>query len=335
MTVQKRRKMDTMNDHVESVLLRSLEGKKRVGIAGHIHPDGDCIGSSLAVYNFIRKEFPDIQCHVYLEEIPHIFEFLSNSDMIEAPGTDADKFDLFIILDCGDEKRLGKSAEYMKKASSTICIDHHLSNASFADVNIVKPDASSTCELVMNELEPDKIDKAIAECLYTGMVTDTGCFQYSCTSRSTMECAGILMEKGIDYPAIVDRVFNEKTFEQNRMMGHALDKAALSEDGTVIYSVISASEMKEYNVLPKHMEGIVSQLRVTKGVAVALLMYETDEGTYKGSLRGKGHKINLSYTASLFGGGGHALASGFTYSGDPDAAITAIIKDVRRQLALS
>lgn len=334
MTALKRRKTDRMNNNMESALLKSLEGKKKVGIAGHIHPDGDCIGSSLAVYNFIRKEYPDISCHVYLEEIPHIFEFLSNSDMIEAPGTASDTFDLFIILDCGDEKRLGKSAEYMKSASSTICIDHHLSNASFADVNIVKPDASSTCELVMNELPLEKIDKAIAECLYTGMVTDTGCFQYSCTSRSTMECAGILMEKGIDYPAIVDRVFNEKTFEQNRMMGHALDKAALSDDGTVIYSVISAAEMKEYNVLPKHMEGIVSQMRVTKGVSVAVLMYETNDGTYKGSLRGKGHKVNLSETASLFGGGGHALASGFTYSGNPDAAIDAIIKDIKRQIAL-
>lgn len=335
MTALKRRKTDRMNNNMESALLKSLEGKKKVGIAGHIHPDGDCIGSSLAVYNFIRKEYPDISCHVYLEEIPHIFEFLSNSDMIEAPGTASDTFDLFIILDCGDEKRLGKSAEYMKSASSTICIDHHLSNASFADVNIVKPDASSTCELVMNELPLEKIDKAIAECLYTGMVTDTGCFQYSCTSRSTMECAGILMEKGIDYPAIVDRVFNEKTFEQNRMMGHALDKAALSDDGTVIYSVISAAEMKEYKVLPKHMEGIVSQMRVTKGVSVAVLMYETNDGTYKGSLRGKGHKVNLSETASLFGGGGHALASGFTYSGNPDAAIDAIIKDIKRQTALS
>lgn len=294
-----------------------LHGKKTIGIAGHIHPDGDCVGSNLGVYNYIRTVDPSIDVSVYLEPIPNIFKFLKGADQIQTADPHSERvFDLFIVLDCGDTGRLGDAAVYFEHAKETLCIDHHLSNSSFADHNHIVPDASSTCELVFDLTDPDNIDCAIAECLYTGIIHDTGLFQYDCTSRHTMEAAGVLMEKGIDFSKIVDQTFNAKTFEQNRIMGRALLDARRYQNNRVIASVVTAEEMKEYSVLPKHLDGIVSQLRETKDVFAALFLYEQGNGVYKVSARAS-CDINLVTIAARYGGGGHAKAVGFTIQGDP------------------
>ena len=176
-----------------------LAGKTSVGIAGHVRPDGDCVGSTLAVYNYIRFYYPKVDVRLYLEPIPNIFKFLAHSSDIRNEYTDEITFDLFIAEDCGDTGRLGNAAKYFEHAAHTFCIDHHVSNQAFADDNYIFPDASSTCELVFELMDEEKITKEIAECLYTGMVHDTGVFQYSCTSAKTMNIAGRLMDKGIDY----------------------------------------------------------------------------------------------------------------------------------------
>lgn len=157
------------------------------------------------------------------------------------------------------------AAEFFKEAKRTICIDHHVTNGAFADENYIFPDASSTCELVYELLPKERLTMHIAECIYTGMVHDTGVFQYSCTSKKTMDIAGSLMEMGIDYPKIIDETFYTKTFSQNKILGQALIKSELYLDGDVIFTWISLDEMRKYDVLPKHLDGIVNQLRITKG----------------------------------------------------------------------
>ena len=133
----------------------------------------------------------------------------------------------------------------------------------------------------MFELLPkERITIQIAECIYTGMVHDTGVFQYSCTSKKTMDIAGSLMEMGIDYSRIIDDTFYTKTFAQNKIMGQALLNAALYLNGDVILSAVSRAEMEKYDVLPKHLDGIVNQLRVTKDIKVAVFLYENEDGTY-------------------------------------------------------
>ena len=197
-------------------------------------------------------------------------------------------FDLFIAMDCGDEKRLGNAARYFQEAKHTACIDHHVSNQSFAEENYIFPDASSTCELICELLDTEKITKEIAECLYTGMVTDTGVFQYSCTSSSTMNMAGMLMDKGIDFTKIVDEAFNQKQYNQNRAMGQALLSSRLRLGGRVVTSFLTLEEMHALEVLPKHMEGIVEQMRNTKDVELAVFLYENEDHTFKVSFRVNG-----------------------------------------------
>jgi phosphoesterase RecJ-like protein len=308
-----------------------LEGKKAIGIAGHVRPDGDCVGSTLAMYNYISDRYPEVDVRVYLEPIPNIFRFLSGADKLRHACTDEVKFDLFIVLDCGALDRIGDAAKYFESAAHTVCIDHHVSNQAFAEVNYIFPDASSTCELVFELLEEDGITKKIAECLYTGIVHDTGVFQYSCASSKTMNVAGVLMDKGIDYNRIVDETFHTKTYNQNRVMGKALLDSRLFLDGRVIVSAISQETMKEFDVLPKHMDGIVNQLRVTKDVEIAVFLYENDDHTYKASFRVNGD-FDVSELAMHFGGGGHVKAAGCTISGDIDDIIDRILAEIQKRL---
>lgn len=308
-----------------------LEGKKSVAIAGHVRPDGDCVGSCLSVYNYIRTYYKEIEVYVFLEPIPNIFKFLKGADAIIHEYEMDKQFDLFIALDCGDSDRLGEANKYFLKAKETLCIDHHISNQSFADRNYIDGAASSTCELVFDLMDSAKITKEIAECLYTGMVHDTGVFQYSCTSAKTMNAAGVLMEKGIDYPKIVSDTFYTKTFNQNRILGKALLDSKLYLDGKVILSVVTAEDMKEFEVLPKHLDGIVSQLRSTKGVEVAVFIYETEAGEYKVSTRVNGD-FNASELAVHYGGGGHVKAAGFTMRGNPDQIVSDLISEIERRM---
>ena len=145
---------------------------KSVAIAGHVRPDGDCLGSSLGVYNYILENYPGVQAKVYLEQVPETFKFLKNSDAVCFPGDDEPVYDLFICLDCGDIKRLGPSAKVFESARRTFCVDHHMRDDDFADGNYVREGASSTCELLCELMDMGRISKAVAECLYTGIVDD-------------------------------------------------------------------------------------------------------------------------------------------------------------------
>ncbi|MBE5891362.1 MAG: bifunctional oligoribonuclease/PAP phosphatase NrnA [Lachnospiraceae bacterium] len=306
-----------------------LQNVKTVGISGHVRPDGDCVGSTLGVLNYIKTYFPQIEVSLYLDPIPNIFKFLRYSDHINSDRSENRIFDLYIALDCGDLGRLGDSAKYFEAAKKTLCVDHHVSNQSFADENVIDPNASSTCELVCRLIDEDKITKEIAECLYTGMVHDTGVFQYTCTSRETMDLGGMLMQKGIDFTKIVDETFYQKTFNQNKILGKALLNSKLYLDGQVNLSVISLEEMAQFDCEPKHLDGIVQQLRVTKGVRVAVFLYENEDHTYKVSTRAN-DDTDLAALAMTFNGGGHKKAAGFTIQGPLEEAIHLILGELEK-----
>jgi phosphoesterase RecJ-like protein len=308
-----------------------LSGVSSVGIAGHVRPDGDCVGSCLATYNYIKTWHPDIEVKLYLEPIPNIFKFMAHSDEIVSDFDSDAKYDLFIVQDCSDLARIGGASRYFVSAKDTICIDHHVTNASFANDNYIFPDASSTSELIYTLLPEDKITKEIAECIYTGIVHDTGVFQYSCTSKRTMEIAGNLMEKGIEYTRIIEDTFYTKTWNQNKIMALAILKSNMHLDGAVISSVITAEEMKDYDVLPKHLNGIVNQLRITKGVEVAIFLYQTDDSSFKVSMRSARY-VDVAAIAFKYGGGGHVRAGGCTISGDSDSIIGQLVADISEQI---
>ena len=309
-----------------------LAGVKTAAIAGHIRPDGDCVGSCLATYNYIRQNFPKIHVDLYLEPIPNIFKFLPKSEEIRNSCEEDRVYDLFIAQDCGDAERLGEAAKYFRTAKKTICVDHHISNDSFADENYIYPHASSTSELVFELIGREHVTRDIAACIYVGIVHDTGVFQYSCTSAKTMEIAGKLMETGIDFSDIVDKTYVQKTYEQNHILARAIEKSSLHLGGTCISSIITLEDMESCHVLPKHLEGIVAQMRSTKGVEAAVFFYQKDENEYKISMRSSSDAVNVAEIAMHYGGGGHMRAAGASTTLEPKECLAQILELIENQM---
>ena len=314
------------------MLNKILEGVSTIAIGGHVRPDGDCVGSCVGLGQYIRENYSDKTVDIYLKDIPESFHFLKGTETILESVADEEKeYDLFIALDCGDTGRLDYSKPLLDHAKHTFCVDHHISNIGFADVNHIVAEASSTSELVYGLLDEEKISKNVAEALYLGIVHDTGVFQYSCAGPETFRVAAKLLEKGIDGPKIIEDTFYAKSYAQNQVMGRALMESILFLNGVGIASFIRKNVMDFYGVVPKDLEGIVSQLRVTEGVEVAVFMYELKQNEFKVSLRSKS-ELDVSKIAQYFGGGGHKKAAGFTMAGTPFDVLNNLSKQIEEQL---
>ena len=312
-------------------LNKILEPAKTIAIGGHVRPDGDCVGSCMAMYQYIQNNYQDKEVDVFLEDIPSTFYRLKGTDEILHEIDETKQYDLFIALDCGDAGRLGFSTSLYLAAGHTLCIDHHISNAYFAQDNYIVPDASSTAELVYNVIDKDKITKDIAEALYLGIVHDTGVFQYSCAGPSTFRAAAALLETGIHASDLILDTFYEKSYARMQILGRALVESFLFLEGKCIVSYIRKKVMDFYGVKPKDLDGIVSQLRNTRGVEVAIFMYELEPNVYKVSLR-SGDLVNVSKVAGYFGGGGHEKASGVTMNGTPQDILNNLAERIEEQL---
>lgn len=313
-----------------TILEEMLEGTGSVAILGHVRPDGDCLGSSLGLYNYLCSNYPDIRAAVYLEEASVKFGYLKGFDKIRHK-TDREQYDLCVCLDCGDKERLGGFACILEGAGKSLCLDHHVTNKRFTAMDLVKPNASSTCEVLYEQLDETKIDKTVAECLYTGIIHDTGVFKYSSTSPRTMEIAGKLMEKGIDFGSIIDNSFYKKTYIQNQILGRALLESVTFLEGKCIFSAIREDEMKFYGVDSKDMDGIIDQLRLTEGVEVSVFLYQSGAHEYKVSMRSQSI-VDVSAIASYFGGGGHVRAAGCTMAGSIHDVVNNLSRHIAKQL---
>ena len=311
------------------ILSDILKDVKSVGITGHIRPDGDCTGSVLALYNYIVENMPETDVDLYLEQPGSEFYYLKNIDKIKNTPEDK-KYDVFFVLDCSSLDRIEPFISCFNNASKTVCIDHHVSNTGFTDLSKIEPQASSACEVLYGTMDADKISRNVAECIYTGIIHDTGVFKYSCTSKKTMEIAGEMMEKGIDYSDIIDNTFYKKTYVQNQILGRALLESVLFYDGKCIFTTVTIDEMEFYGVTGRELGGIVEQLRLTDGVEVAIFLYQTGEEEYKVSLRSK-KKIDVAAIATQFGGGGHVRAAGYTAKGSVYQIIKSIGELIEKQ----
>lgn len=307
-----------------------LKNAKNVGITGHVRPDGDCTGSTLALYNYIRTNYPKTCPKLFLEETDPAFNYLKGIDeILHEPVKDAG-FDVFFVLDCATQDRIKPFIDMFNAAAKTVCIDHHVTNEGiFADINEIQPDASSTCEVLYGLLDESRINRDIAECLYTGIIHDTGVFKYECTSEKTLNIAGRLINYGFDFTSIIDNSFYARTFEASKALGIALSKSVLFDDGFGIYSILTPDEVKEVNAAPSDLGGIVEQLRLTAGVEIAALIYSGD-GAKKISLRSK-KTVDVSGLAAKYGGGGHVRAAGFTSFKGYDEILKSIFDYVKEE----
>lgn len=335
-------------------LNREIDVAGSIMIAGHVRPDGDCIGACTALERYIKRYFSKKEVYVYIENVPEVFRFMDEKKEIFSNSIPKNKFDLFIALDCSSPDRLGDAQKSFYDAKNTMCIDHHMSNRYYAGVNIVEADASSTCEVLYglmaeNEkisnslnkenmvdavaaLENDKkIELEIARALYIGIIFDTGVFRYSNTSKKTMEIAGKLIETGIPFWKYIDECILQRTYTQAQLLGRTLLASMRLMDGKCIVATITRRMMEFYEAKTEDIEGIVDQLRITQGVEVAILLHETADQEYKVSLRSNNY-IDVSKIASFFGGGGHVKAAGFTMRGSAHDVVNNITAHIESQM---
>lgn len=312
-------------------LLEMAKNAGSIAILGHVRPDGDCVGSCLAVWNYLKEQYPEKMIQVYLENPPKKFNYLKQFDLISQDAETGKTYDLCICLDSGDKSRLGDFAVYLDTAKESICLDHHITNKGYAGENFIFPNASSTCEVLFDFMDEEQISTNTAECIYTGIIHDTNVFKNSNTTAHTMEVAGKVMEKGIAFGRIIDESFYRKTYVQNQILGRAIMESVVFLDRKCIFSVVRKKDMAFYGVESADLDGIVDQLRVTEGVECAIFLYEVETHQYKVSMRSN-QIVDVSKVASFFGGGGHVRAAGCTMSGSVYDVINNLSGHIAEQL---
>ena len=311
-------------------LLDECREAKRIGISGHIRPDGDCVGACLSMSMYLQKCLPQAEIKVFLEKPEKIFCVIEGFDEIDSTFGEEAPFDVFLVLDCSED-RLGAAAKYFQTAGKRINIDHHISNKGCGDLNCIRPQIGSTCELIYDLIDTEKLDTELAKALYIGIIHDTGIFQYSNTTPATMEKGAKLISYGFNFSGLIQETFYQKTYIQTQIMGRALMESIRFLDGKCIVGCVDRKTMDFYHAEPKDLGGIVNQLRNIEGIDCAVFMYQTDVLEYKVSLR-TSEKIDAAEVVSHFGGGGHARAAGCTMNGTFHDCINNLSLHIETQL---
>jgi len=307
------------------------QGAKTILIAGHLRPDGDCVGAAAAAYLYLKKIYPEAQISAYVEKVPEVYRFLDPEHSIFVEKLPEGPVDLFLSLDSSSKDRLGEAERLFDTAGRTACIDHHVSNLGYARENFVEAGSSSACEGLYGLMEEELIDTRIAEAIYIGIIMDTGVFRYSNTSKKTMEIAGSLMEKGVPFWKYIDECFYQRTYTQTQLLGRTLLTSMRLMEGRVIVATVTRRMLEFYGAQTEDIEGIIDQLRVTKGVEVALLLQEIDDQQYKVSMRSNTF-VDVSKIAVYFGGGGHVKAAGCTMRGSLHDVVNNITEHIEFQM---
>lgn len=320
---------------VENNLMRAIEmieGASSIGIACHIAPDGDALGSLLALALALKSRGIPVTPTWDGDPVvlPAQYDFLPGADLL-VQTNDFRPPDVAIAVDCATEERLGRLAERMKKAKALVNIDHHVSNTKFGAVKVIDETSSSCAELILQllakmgaEITPD-----IATCLYTGLVTDTGRFGYASVTPKSHAAASFLIQRGVKVDEISQKLYEASPFTYLKVLGRVLDRATLETDPTFILSYLSKADREEIGVTMDETDDVIDILRAVRDADVTVLFKERDDGKWKGSFRSKG-ATNVGEIAKQFGGGGHDLAAGFELEGPLEKAIETVREALKK-----
>lgn len=316
-----------------------LRQKNNILLAAHEHPDGDAIGSMLAMFS-ILSEFPGKNIRVFsCDTVPNYLEFLPNSQVITHDIAQYflqdKKMDVLIGFDYGDFKRLGVSRKYIEDALM-ITFDHHPYLKQEGDILIIDDSASSTCEILYDFFvcERFKITPHTATALLTGIFTDSGGFAHVNTSVRTLRAAGDLLRHGASLGKIYKETFCNKQPSSLKAWGYALGAAKHDAESGMTYAVISHDKFEELGKCLDDFEGVANTINLSPETKFSLLLIECEPKVIKGSLRSESFKgVDVSQIARVLGGGGHKYAAGFERSGETAENVIKLVKQAARELA--
>lgn len=315
-------------------MVAAIRGHERFLVTSHENPDGDALGSLLAMHTALRALGKDSVMYLPGQApLPGEYGFMPLGELRrELPDDAAER--VLLAVDCANESRLGPDPAILHQAPFTIDVDHHHDNSRFGDVNLIVDDASSTGEVLHDvfaelglELTPE-----IAEPLYVALVTDTGRFQYANTTPKALRLAAELVEAGADVHKVFQGVYESVQFAKLKLLARALERAQVYEGGRLVVSHLLRTDFGEVGAAEPYSEGIIDYLRAVEGADMAALIREPPRGgspARRVSLRASVDEIDVSAIARKSGGGGHRQAAGFS----SDRPIEEITEFIRREFA--
>jgi phosphoesterase RecJ-like protein len=311
-------------------IIAALRKCNRVLLSVHKNPDGDALGSQLALMFALKKLNKTVSAQ-NLDPVPEIYRFLPRSEKIQIGKTVAARYDAIVVLD-SDPSRTGLF-DNGYPADTLINIDHHVTNALEWQLTWLEPSASATGEMVYELIQQlgVAIDREIALCLYTAIFTDTGSFRYSNTTPKSMRIAAELIEAGADPWLVTENVYESFAYRRIKLLGNVLTGMERSEDGKIAWVVVTEDLYRRFGASAEDTENFVNFVRSAKGVEVAILFRQTAEAQYKISLRSKG-RVDLSGLAQSLGGGGHKNAAGSVLDGSLDEVKERVIDAVSKAI---
>jgi bifunctional oligoribonuclease and PAP phosphatase NrnA len=311
-----------------SVLAEAADARATVVLAGHVQPDADALGSTLALAEGLRRRgarvlatFPDPFT------LPASLGWLPGAEGLVPSATVPGSPDVFVSLDAASPGRLGELAALLDGAGCSVVVDHHATNPGFGGVRLVDGAAPATVVLVAGLLDElgVPLDGHLATCLYAGLAADTGSFRFGSTQPETHELAARLLATGIDHAAISRRLFDTAPFGWLGLLSVVTGRAVLEPDvgAGLVWTWSSTAEAAEHGLPAEQLEALVDVIRATEDADVACVLKGQDDGTWSVSLRSRG-RTDVARVALALGGGGHTLAAGFTSSVDREATIAAL-----------
>ncbi len=321
-------------------IISAIQKARRVALFTHIHPDGDALGSLMGFAGILRLLGKEVFCFLE-EEVPVIFDFLPGRNNISIDEKELTAFCengenlLGVALDCGDSKRLGLYQDIILTIPTFLVIDHHITHQAFGDMRWVEPHSSSTGEMVyeLAKAMGVEITKEIALHLYVAISTDTGSFQYECTTANTMRIAADLLDKGVEPARVFNNLHNISTYQRINLMEMVLAGLTPYGDGSIAVIRVTRKMLAESGASKDDLEGFVDIPRSIRKVKVVVFIKEGEAGVTSVSLRAKG-RCDVSKVAAVFGGGGHCNAAGFRFFDKTVAEIESLVtRELMRQLS--
>lgn len=311
-------------------ILEEINNANSIVILTHENPDGDAVGSSLALYHALKAYGKNVE--VIIPEYSRTFNFLPGTNEIKKEGT-YENYDLAISLDCASMNMLNGYVKYFENAKTRVVIDHHGTNSMYGDLNFVNPDSPACAQILVVVLNYFKMEitKEIGTCILAGIITDTGGFKYSGVTAETFEFVAWLLNKGVNVSSVYRKVLQVRTkgnFELNRIASNRLE---FLEDGKIAFTYITRNDEESVNAETGDHEGIVDIGRDIEGVEVSIFIRETKSKGVKISLRSSEY-VNVSDIALLFGGGGHPRAAGCNMQATIQQAKERIVNEVKANL---
>ena len=313
-------------------ILDAIRAAKSICVVGHMRPDGDCVGSQLALTLALRAAGKRVVCWNQ-DTIPDKYRFLDPKREIKKAKRGL-SFDLVIATDCASFARLGTVGACVGRRKLLVNIDHHQSNTRYGDLNWVSPREPSTGELILRLLKAARwpITKPIADLLFTAISTDTGSFQYPTTRPGTFHAGAELVTRGANLARVCNEVYQSHPLSRVRLLKHLYSKFRLTHDNRIAYLWLKKADFARAGSDSDETEGLIDHIRDIEPVEVACIFEELEPEMTRISLRSKSDHVNVSDIAGQFGGGGHPAAAGARIPGSPLAVQRRVLAAVKKAM---